>query len=114
KGVPRRHPRGSLAILASMRHRVRALGGTFDVTPSATGGMLDVRIPTARALRQVPQPESPSVTQEPSSMRLIPKRLFPKRLRLGAAGALAAVLLATPACGANPDALREIVEEQCL
>jgi CDP-diacylglycerol pyrophosphatase len=47
-------------------------------------------------------------------MRLIPKRLIPKRLRLGAAGALTAVLLTTPACGANPDALRQIVEEQCL
>jgi CDP-diacylglycerol pyrophosphatase len=33
---------------------------------------------------------------------------------IGAAGALAAVLLATPACGANPDALRQIVQEQCL
>jgi CDP-diacylglycerol pyrophosphatase len=41
-------------------------------------------------------------------------RLIPKRLKLGAAGALAAVLLATLACGANPDALRQIVEEQCL
>ncbi|MGA2342958.1 MAG: CDP-diacylglycerol diphosphatase [Steroidobacteraceae bacterium] len=34
--------------------------------------------------------------------------------RVGAAGALAAALLAAPACGANPDALRQIVEEQCL
>src|ERR1700679_2482589 len=32
-------------VLASMRHRVRALGGTFDVSSSATGGVLDVRIP---------------------------------------------------------------------
>jgi CDP-diacylglycerol pyrophosphatase len=45
-------------------------------------------------------------------------RLSPKR-KPGAAGALAsillaAVLLATPACGANPDALRQIVQEQCL
>jgi CDP-diacylglycerol pyrophosphatase len=37
-----------------------------------------------------------------------------KRLKFGAAGALTAALLATPACGANPDALRQIVEEQCL
>jgi CDP-diacylglycerol pyrophosphatase len=45
-------------------------------------------------------------------------RLTPKR-KPGAAGALASVLLAavlltTPACGANPDALRRIVQEQCL
>jgi CDP-diacylglycerol pyrophosphatase len=32
----------------------------------------------------------------------------------GAACALAAAFLATSACGANPDALRQIVEEQCL
>jgi signal transduction histidine kinase len=50
---------GSLHALASMRHRVRALGGTFDVTSSATGGVLDVRIPTARALRQVAESEPP-------------------------------------------------------
>jgi CDP-diacylglycerol pyrophosphatase len=41
-------------------------------------------------------------------------RLIPKGLKFGAASALVAVLLATPACGANPDALRQIVEEQCL
>jgi CDP-diacylglycerol pyrophosphatase len=41
-------------------------------------------------------------------------RLTPKRLMLGAAGALAALLLAPPIYGANPDALRQIVEEQCL
>jgi signal transduction histidine kinase len=44
-------------ILASMRHRVRALGGTFDVSSSATGGVLDVRIPAARALRPVAETE---------------------------------------------------------
>ena len=44
-------------VLASMRHRVRALGGTFDVSSSATGGVLDVRIPAARALRPVAEPE---------------------------------------------------------
>jgi CDP-diacylglycerol pyrophosphatase len=41
-------------------------------------------------------------------------RLIPKRLKLGAAGAFAAVLLAAPTRGANPDALRQIVEDQCL
>ena len=44
-------------VLASMRHRVRALGGTFDVSSSATGGVLDVRIPAARALRPVAETE---------------------------------------------------------
>jgi signal transduction histidine kinase len=44
-------------ILASMRHRVRALGGTFDVSSSATGGVLDVRIPAARAVRPVAETE---------------------------------------------------------
>jgi len=34
--------------------------------------------------------------------------------RVVAAGALTVMLLAAPACGANPDALRQIVEEQCL
>jgi len=46
-------------VLASMRHRVRALGGSFDVTPSPTGGVLDVRIPVARALRPLTETESP-------------------------------------------------------
>ena len=44
-------------ILASMRHRVRALGGTFDVSGSATGGVMEVRIPAARALRPVSETE---------------------------------------------------------
>jgi len=44
---------GDAHILASMRHRVRALGGTFDVSGSAKGGVLDVRIPIDRALRPV-------------------------------------------------------------
>jgi signal transduction histidine kinase len=43
--------------LASMRHRVRALGGTFDVSASASGGTLDVRIPASRALRQMAEAE---------------------------------------------------------
>ena len=58
KGISSATTAGSLHVLASMRHRVRALGGTFDVTPSATGGVLDVRIPIARALRQVAETES--------------------------------------------------------
>jgi CDP-diacylglycerol pyrophosphatase len=41
-------------------------------------------------------------------------RLIPKRLKRGAAGVLAAILLAPPAYSANPDALRQIVQEQCL
>jgi signal transduction histidine kinase len=59
KGISSSITAGSLHVLASMRHRVRALGGTFDLTSSATGGVLDVRIPSARALRQVPEPEAP-------------------------------------------------------
>jgi signal transduction histidine kinase len=59
KGISGATTAGSLHVLASMRHRVRALGGTFDVTPSAAGGVLDVRIPIARALRQSPEPEPP-------------------------------------------------------
>jgi signal transduction histidine kinase len=45
-------------VLSSMRHRVRALGGTFDVTSSPTGGALDVRIPVSRALRLAAEAES--------------------------------------------------------
>jgi signal transduction histidine kinase len=44
-------------VLASMRHRVRALGGTFEVSGSAAGRILDVRIPAARALRPVAETE---------------------------------------------------------
>ena len=44
--------------LASMRHRVRALGGTFDLTNSPTGGtVLLVRIPVSRALRSKAEAE---------------------------------------------------------
>ena len=43
--------------LASMRHRVRALGGTFDIAGSPGGGLLDVRIPVSRALRTHPEGE---------------------------------------------------------
>lgn len=45
-------------VLSSMRHRVRALGGTFDVTSSPSGGRLDVRIPASRALRPLAEAES--------------------------------------------------------
>jgi signal transduction histidine kinase len=44
-------------VIASMRHRVRALGGTFEVSGSAGGGVLDVRIPAARALRAAAETE---------------------------------------------------------
>jgi CDP-diacylglycerol pyrophosphatase len=37
-----------------------------------------------------------------------------RRLRVGAACVLAGAFLAAPACGENPDALRQIVETQCL
>jgi signal transduction histidine kinase len=45
-------------VLASMRHRVRALGGTLDISGAPSGGLLDVRIPAARALRPVAETES--------------------------------------------------------
>jgi signal transduction histidine kinase len=41
-----------------MRHRVRALGGTLDISGAPSGGLLDVRIPAARALRPVAETES--------------------------------------------------------
>ena len=44
-------------VLSSMRHRVRALGGTFEVTSSPSGGVLDVRIPVSRALRAASEAE---------------------------------------------------------
>ncbi len=44
-------------VRASMRHRVRALGGTFEVTGSAAGGTLEVRIPAAKALRAASETE---------------------------------------------------------
>jgi signal transduction histidine kinase len=44
--------------LASMRHRVRALGGRLDVRSPASGGtMLIVQIPIANAIAQVGEPE---------------------------------------------------------
>jgi signal transduction histidine kinase len=43
--------------MASMRHRVRALGGSFSVTCPASGGtLLSVRIPKANALLNSPAP----------------------------------------------------------
>ena len=60
KGIPpsRLNAVGSHG-LASMRHRVRALGGKLDVRSPASGGtVLLVRIPAASALRRVPDPES--------------------------------------------------------
>ena len=45
--------------LASMRHRVRALGGRLDVKSPASGGtMLIVQIPIANALAHVGEPEA--------------------------------------------------------
>jgi signal transduction histidine kinase len=44
--------------LASMRHRVRALGGRLDVrSPPSGGTMLIVQIPIANAIAQVGEPE---------------------------------------------------------
>jgi signal transduction histidine kinase len=44
--------------LASMRHRVRALGGMFNLTSSSTGGTaLLVRIPVSNALRPLTESE---------------------------------------------------------
>jgi signal transduction histidine kinase len=51
KGISSAATASGMHVLASMRHRVRALGGTFDVTSSPAGGVLDVRIPASRALR---------------------------------------------------------------
>jgi signal transduction histidine kinase len=43
--------------LASMRHRVRALGGRLDVRSPASGGtMLTVQIPVAKAVAQISEP----------------------------------------------------------
>jgi signal transduction histidine kinase len=46
--------------LASMRHRVRALGGRLDVRRPASGGtVLLVRIPAINALQQAAEPAPP-------------------------------------------------------
>ena len=57
KGVTSANSPGGVHVLASMRHRVRALGGTFDISGSPSGGQLDVRIPASRALRPIPEAE---------------------------------------------------------
>jgi signal transduction histidine kinase len=60
RGIPagRQSATGSHG-LASMRHRVRALGGRLDVRASATGGTtLLVRIPAANALQKIGDTES--------------------------------------------------------
>ncbi len=57
KGVSSANSPSGVHVLASMRHRVRALGGTFDISGAADGGILDVRIPASRALRPLPEPE---------------------------------------------------------
>jgi signal transduction histidine kinase len=57
KGVTSAISPGGIHVLASMRHRVRALGGTLDISSSPAGGRLDVRIPASRALRPVPEAE---------------------------------------------------------
>jgi signal transduction histidine kinase len=57
KGITSANSPGGVHVLASMRHRVRALGGTFDISGSPAGGLLDVRIPASRALRPLPEAE---------------------------------------------------------
>jgi signal transduction histidine kinase len=57
KGITSANSPGGPHVLASMRHRVHALGGTFDISGSPTGGLLDVRIPVSRALRTLPEAE---------------------------------------------------------
>jgi signal transduction histidine kinase len=60
KGIPagRLTATGSHGM-ASMRHRVRALGGRLDVRSAASGGtVLLVRIPAANALPRAAEPES--------------------------------------------------------
>jgi signal transduction histidine kinase len=47
----------AIHVLASMRHRVLALGGTLDISGSPSGGILDMRIPASRALRAVAEAE---------------------------------------------------------
>ena len=57
KGVTSANSPSGAHVLASMRHRVRALGGSFDISGSPSGGLLDVRIPVSRALRTLPEGE---------------------------------------------------------
>jgi nitrate/nitrite-specific signal transduction histidine kinase len=72
KGIPasRLNAIGSHG-LASMRHRVRALGGLLDVrSPPSGGTLLLVRIPAVNALQRaaepVPAKDSPSEVQTQS------------------------------------------------
>jgi signal transduction histidine kinase len=60
KGMPAgRHTDIASHGLASMRHRVHALGGRLDFRSSASGGTtLLVRIPASTALPQAAEPES--------------------------------------------------------
>jgi signal transduction histidine kinase len=59
KGISDASSSSDVQGLASMRHRVRALGGMFDLTSSSTGGTsLLVRIPVSKALRSPAEAES--------------------------------------------------------
>jgi signal transduction histidine kinase len=57
KGFNSADTASGIHVLASMRHRVRALGGTLDMSGSPSGGILDVRIPVSRAVRAVAEAE---------------------------------------------------------
>jgi signal transduction histidine kinase len=59
KGMPAGQPNTAGAHgMASMRHRVRALGGRLDVrSEAAVGTTLLVQIPAANALQQIAEPE---------------------------------------------------------
>lgn len=57
RGISDPSSESDVHVLASMRHRVRALGGTFEVSAGPAGGILDVRIPAARALRPTSETE---------------------------------------------------------
>jgi signal transduction histidine kinase len=57
KGITSADSANGVHVLASMRHRVRALDGTFDISGKPSGGVLDIRIPLSRALRPVAETE---------------------------------------------------------
>jgi signal transduction histidine kinase len=57
RGISDSSSESDVHVLASMRHRIRALEGTFDISSSGRGGILDVRIPAARALRPIAENE---------------------------------------------------------
>ena len=57
RGISDPSSESDVHVLASMRHRVRALGGTFEISTTPAGGTLEVRIPVARALRPVAETE---------------------------------------------------------